>query len=202
MSITTKLVALASLAALTCMAHTTWADTTGAKCEMYKKGEKQKDESGHCTFSQRQGYVDITLRNGNSYNLSPGNKENHFKDQNDRPVKRTMEGENTQNYKWEHKKIIVTFSNNDTQQHHTQDHHSSGQSGDTPDNLRDLVGQRGGQAEDQLQERGYKLKNSSKSDDSVYSNWKEKSTGRCVTIRTVDGRYKSIVYTPDYDCKK
>ena len=201
MSILRKVVAPLSLAVITGMAQTAWADSTKATCELHKNGEVKQNASGRCTFSQRQGYVDIELHNGDTYSLSPGNKADHYKDQKGNRVKRTNAGGNSQTYKWEHKKIIVTFNGGNSGQSHRQDRHSSGEFGDTPRNLRDLVGQRGGEAEDQLQERGYKLKGSSKSGGAVYSNWKEHSTGRCVTVRSVNGLYKSIVYSTDYDCK-
>jgi len=72
--------------------------------------------------------------------------------------------------------------------------------GDTPRDLRDLIGQRGGEAEGQLMERGYKLSNSLESGDAVYSNWRNSHSGQCVTLRSVDGWYESIVYANDYDC--
>ena len=201
MIISGKAVAVISLVTITGWSQMVWADTTKANCELRKQGELKKNASGRCTFSQRQGYVDIELHNGDSYSLKPANKANHFKDQKGRKVVRHTEGGNAQTYKWEHKKIIVTFNHdsNDSSRHHGG--HSSGEVGDTPHNLRDLVGQRGGEAEDQLQARGYKLKNSSESGNAVYSNWKERSTGRCVTVRSVNGWYKSIVYSTDYDCK-
>lgn len=174
------------------------ADTTGANCELYKKGELKNNASGHCKFSQRQGYVDITLRNGHSFNLSPGNRTNHFTDQNGHNVVRSNEGNGAHRYKWDHKRIIVSFNNkgNNTG-------NQSAKPGETPHNLRDLIGQRGGEAEDKLMNRGFVLKNSSKSDGSVYSNWREKSTGHCVALRSDahTGLYKSIVYTMDYDCQ-
>ncbi|MEE4146601.1 MAG: hypothetical protein V2I26_17485, partial [Halieaceae bacterium] len=52
----------------------TWADSMDATCEFYSHGDKKKDRSGPCTFSQRQGYVDIGLTNGKTFNLTPGNK--------------------------------------------------------------------------------------------------------------------------------
>lgn|GEM_PF-5654837 len=64
--------------------------------------------------------------------------------------------------------------------------------------LKDLVGARGGQAEGDLKRRGYHWKKS----DGAYSYWVEDSTNYCVTIRTDDGRYKSIVYAMEIDCKK
>lgn len=57
------------------------ADSNQATCEVRKHGDKIKDASGSCSFSQRQGYIDIRLRNGDSYSLSPTDKPNHFKDQ-------------------------------------------------------------------------------------------------------------------------
>ncbi len=201
MSILRKVVVPISLAVITGMTQTAWADSTRARCELHKHGEVKQNASGSCTFSQRQGYVDIELHNGDTYSLSPGNQANHFKDQKGDKVERAGAGGNSQTYKWKHKKIIVTFNGDNGGQSHRQDRHSSGEVGDTPHNLRDLVGQRGGEAEDQLQERGYKLKGSSKSGGAVYSNWKEHSTGRCVTVRSVNGLYKSIVYATDYDCK-
>lgn len=85
------------------------ADTTEANCQVRKKGDLAKDASGPCTFSQRQGYIDITLKNGGTYNLSPGDRPNHFKDQNGHGVERTAAGGDSHTYKWEHMQIVVTF---------------------------------------------------------------------------------------------
>ena len=201
MNIAGKCAVVISLVTITGWSQMAWADTTKAKCEVHKHGEVKQNASGRCKFSQRQGYVDIELHNGDSYSLSPGHKADHFKDQKGNKVVRHSAGGNSQTYKWEHKKIIVTFTRDNNDSSHRHDRHSSGEVGDTPHNLRDLIGQRGGEAEDQLQARGYKLKNSSESGNAVYSNWKEHSTGRCVTVRSVNGWYKSIVYSTDYDCK-
>ncbi|WP_419582069.1 hypothetical protein, partial [Thiolapillus sp.] len=40
-----------------------------------------------------------------------------------------------------------------------------------------------GEAEDQLMERGYVLRNSSKSGRDVYSNWQHRRDGQCITVR-------------------
>lgn len=69
-------------------------------------------------------------------------------------------------------------------------------------NYKDLVGAKAGQAENALRERGYEWRNASEQGDSVYSNWTEKGTGNCVAIRTSDGRYQSIIYTPSADCDR
>lgn len=62
------------------------------------------------------------------------------------------------------------------------------------DRLSDLVGARAGQAENALTQRGYRFVKSEPSGDAVYSYWREARTNYCVTIRTADGRYESIVY--------
>ena len=85
------------------------ADTADADCQVRKKGDLAKDASGPCTFSQRQGYIDITLKNGGTYNLSPGERANHFKDQNGHGVERTAAGGDSHTYKWDNMQIVVTF---------------------------------------------------------------------------------------------
>ena len=72
---------------------------------------------------------------------------------------------------------------------------------DPAEGLSDLVGAKAGQAEMGLKQRGYTYVKTDKSGDSSYSYWTENSTGKCVTIRTADGRYQSIVYAPEFDCK-
>lgn len=67
-------------------------------------------------------------------------------------------------------------------------------------NLQDLVGARGSSGEVQLQQRGYEFLRTDKSDEGVYSYWTEKETGKCVTVRTEEGRYQSLVYAPSSDC--
>ncbi len=87
------------------------ADSLEATCEVRKDGEKQKGKSGPCTFGQRQGYIDIDLRNGDTVSLSPTNQANHFKDQKGNKVVRTGTGSDRQEYKWEGgKRVIVTFA--------------------------------------------------------------------------------------------
>jgi hypothetical protein len=90
------------------------ADSSAATCEFYSHGEKKKDRSGPCSFSQRQGYVDIGLSNGKTFNLTPGNKPDHFKDQEDHKVVREQGNGGSQVYKWDEKKIVVTFNNSAT----------------------------------------------------------------------------------------
>ncbi len=86
-----------------------FADSSKAHCEFYSHGDKKAGRSGPCTFSQRQGYVDITLANGRAFDLKPGDKANHFRDQDGHKVKRESSGGSDQVYHWEHKKIVVSF---------------------------------------------------------------------------------------------
>jgi hypothetical protein len=86
------------------------ADSADAICQIRKDGEKKHDQSGPCTFSQRQGYIDLNLRNGDNISLSPTKQPNQFKDQKGNKVVRTQAGGNTQEFKWENgRKVVVTF---------------------------------------------------------------------------------------------
>lgn len=78
---------------------------------------------------------------------------------------------------------------------------SDGQ-GETVPGLSDLVGAKGGQAENAVIERGYELRGGTKQADSSFTYWLERGTGNCVAIRTTDGRYGAIVYTADQDCNR
>jgi len=89
------------------------ADTTEATCEVRKDGDKQKGKSGPCTFSQRQGYIDIDLKNGDTIRLSPAGNANHYRDQHGNKVARTSAGSTGMSLKWENgKHIQVTWSGN------------------------------------------------------------------------------------------
>jgi hypothetical protein len=75
--------------------------------------------------------------------------------------------------------------------------------GTTVSRLSDLIGVKGGSAEMSVRERGYRFAKASGSGDSVYSYWLERGTNYCVTIRTEQGRYQSIVYAGNpFDCQK
>ena len=67
--------------------------------------------------------------------------------------------------------------------------------------LQDLIGAKGRDGEYQLEQRGYNLIRTEKSGDSAYSYWQEQENGQCITVRTTDGRYASIVYAPAFDCQ-
>jgi hypothetical protein len=193
---------LLTAALLAALALGTWsqaglADTAEAMCEVRKDGENKKNASGPCDFSQRQGYVSINLRNGDSFELRPGDKANHFKDQKGNKVVRTVTGANTQEYKWDGKKITVTFVSGASSGAAYAPSH-----GGTPADLGDLVGAKAGQAEGELQRRGYEYRSGSTSGNAKYSTYYNASAGRCVMIRTEEGRYQSIVDAPMADCER
>lgn len=173
------------------------ADSAEAMCEVRKDGDTKRGASGPCTFSQRQGYVDFDLRNGDTYSLAPGKKSGHYKDQKGNKVIRTRSG-NAEEFKWEGgKKIIVTYVSTPSTHHQGA---SSYRAGDTAPDLSDLVGAKAGQAEGELERRGYSYATGSTSGNTKYSSWFNRSTGRCVMIRTEEGRYQSIVQTSPVDC--
>lgn len=67
--------------------------------------------------------------------------------------------------------------------------------------LQDLVGARGSSGEQALQERGYKFVKGEKSGGNSYTNWRNARSGRCIIVRTANGRYQSIVSAPAFDCQ-
>lgn len=197
----TRVATALSLAAICGMAQSVRADSAAAVCEFYKHGEEKENKSGDCTFSQRQGYIDIDLRNGQTFSLTPGDRKDRYVDQHKNRVYRTTSNQNKQVFKWDDKRIVVSFNKHENGEHQQNGHNTFDQFGETPSKLRDLVGARAGQAEGALTERGYIYMKGSTSGSAKYSNWEERSTGRCVTIRTENGRYKSIVYSTDFDCQ-
>ena len=194
MNARTTLAGVAALLSVAGLSGAVLADTTEATCEVRKDGETKQGASGPCTFSQRQGYVSIDLRNGQRIELSPGDRPDHYRDEKGHKVVLTA-SRNSNEYKWDNKKLIVRWTGGSGG--------SSGYaSGETPRALRDLVGARAGSAEEQVRERGYTHRNTETSGQAKYANWRENSTGRCVLIRTEDGRYAAITYVTGADCEK
>ena len=68
--------------------------------------------------------------------------------------------------------------------------------------VQDLVGARGRDGEGRLKERGFIWVKTEKSDDSSYTYWKHRQSGQCISVRTTNGRYASLVKTPPFDCEK
>lgn len=83
-------IALASLS----ISLSAFADTVTARCDVFPKGDDKATYSGLCTFSQRQGFVDIQLSDGNGkqYNLTPdSNQTDTYTDQNGKPATREVD---------------------------------------------------------------------------------------------------------------
>jgi hypothetical protein len=89
--------------------------------------------------------------------------------------------------------IAVSESN----KHGGEGHSGSGGSGAA--GLQDLVGARASSGEAQLESRGYIYASGEQGGGSAYTNWRKGS--HCVTVRTVDGHYKSIVDVTMLDCQ-
>jgi len=124
MKTSTVLSAVALALSIAVCTQTARADTRDATCEVRKDGDKQKGKSGPCTFGQRQGYIDIDLKNGDTVALSPANNANHFKDQRGNKVVRTQSSGNYQAFKWENGKHINVTLNAPTYNHNK--HNQSG----------------------------------------------------------------------------
>ena len=85
------------------------ADTVKARCDIYPQGEDRASSSGPCTFSQRQGFVDIELENGKRYDLRPvGDRPGNYVDQNGKAAYRQAGlGERGQIYRLATESIYV-----------------------------------------------------------------------------------------------
>ena len=175
------------------------ADSASANCEVREDGKVKKEASGPCEFSQRQGYVDIKLKSGFSYSLSPdGDKPNQYKDAKGHKVERVMNGEN-QVYKWDEKKIIVSF---DGGSGGNADGGGGGEVGDPVAGLQDLVHgkMRGGEVEDELAKRGWKQGKVDVQGDDVFSHFYKGD--QCVVVKFDKSRHvESIVNGMMIDCK-
>jgi hypothetical protein len=86
---------------------TAYADEANADCHVRENGENKKKKSGPCTVTEAQDNIWILLANGDSYTLRPRKeKNNQFKDQDGKDVKRKMEA-GVPVYSWSHRHITV-----------------------------------------------------------------------------------------------
>jgi hypothetical protein len=157
------------------------ADTAEATCEVRKDGEKQGGKSGPCTFGQRQGYIDIDLKNGDTISLSPTNQANHYSDKQGNKVVRTMQGQD-QVYKWPNKKLTVRFGGSPA---------STSSSGVS--DLQDMVNGRwvGAEVADEMARRGYKSVRDEAAGGYITSFYK--GHGKCVIVNLdTDKRVTSV----------
>jgi hypothetical protein len=83
-------------ASLLCLTSVTtgapaFADTVQARCDVYPPGDDQATSTGLCTFSQRQGFVSIQLKGGQTITLKPNTSvPDSFVDANGEPARREM----------------------------------------------------------------------------------------------------------------
>jgi hypothetical protein len=68
--------------------------------------------------------------------------------------------------------------------------------------VQDLVGVRGSSGEQALKSRGYTHVGTDQSEGVARSYYQEADTNKCVEVITEDGRYQSLLYVPDADCKR
>jgi len=85
------------------------ADTVDARCDVFPAGDDKATSSGLCTFSQRQGFVTIQLKGGQTIELKPNESTpNAFFDERGEPAKREMlEANRGQVYRLEKQSIFV-----------------------------------------------------------------------------------------------
>jgi hypothetical protein len=193
-------VSVATLAAIL-VAPAALADTAEADCVLRKDGENKEGASGPCSFSQRQGYVDIDLRNGATFSLSPGNEPDHYRDQEGKKVVRTIAGDGSHEYKWEGKKIIVRFRAEAS--HDKSAAQGSGHPGDTPHDLKDLPGSQyvGGEVDDEMVRRGYRHVRDEETGGQIRSYWHSNHGGHCVVVHMGEKRHvKSVANAAKSDC--
>jgi hypothetical protein len=174
------------------------ADSAAATCEVRRDGETKQGASGPCTFSQRQGHINLDLRNGDSFSLTPAGGSGHYRDQKGHNVVRTLLASGSEEFKWEGgRKIILTYASSSGGNAPPA---SGSASSGTPPGLADLVGARGSSGEAELTRRGYSWVRTEKSGGDSYAYWRENENGQCVVVRTSDGRYASIAYGMESSC--
>ena len=104
----------------------------------------------------------------------------------------------------------ICSESNKSSTHSSSSSSSAKKKGETPENLystvppelEDLVGARAGQAQGDLESRGYTHKNTVTWDGGKSAYYVENKTGYCVEVGTVEGRFSSIVYNSSDRCKK
>jgi hypothetical protein len=68
--------------------------------------------------------------------------------------------------------------------------------------LQDLVNAKAGQAEGDLENRGYVVTHTEEGDNAIFSYWWNPSNKKCVAVKTSDGRYVSITDAMNFDCNQ
>jgi hypothetical protein len=84
-----RVLAAAAILILSLLPAAARADSAQAQCAFQPLGATEVGAKMPCTFSQRQGYVDIDIEGGKSYSLSPiGNTPGTYKDAEGKPAYR------------------------------------------------------------------------------------------------------------------
>jgi hypothetical protein len=85
------------------------ADTVNARCDVFPAGDDKATSSGLCSFSQRQGFVTIQLKGGQTIELKPNESTpNAFFDAKGEPAKREiLEANRGQVYRLDTQSIFV-----------------------------------------------------------------------------------------------
>lgn len=178
--------AVAGVFTLGIWAPVAYGDSAEAMCEVRKDGETKQKQSGPCTFSQRQGYIDLDMRNGETYSLAPGNKSGNYKDQKGNKVTRTQSTGNTMELKWEGgRRIIVTFNAP------SAGHGNSAHGYSAAPQFKDLAGMDSIKAIDRMSERGFRDVDSIQSGDTQYGIFYHPASRLCVQLTMAKGRVVS-----------
>jgi len=82
------------------------ADSAAATCDVSKDGDHRQSTSGPCTFSQRQGHINLDLKNGISFSLVPTDQKWVYQDGKGHRVVRTVTG-NSEEFRWDGGRLIV-----------------------------------------------------------------------------------------------
>jgi hypothetical protein len=85
------------------------ADSVQARCDVFPAGDDKATSSGLCTFSQRQGFVAITLKGGQRIELKPNESTpNAYVDGRGEPARREiLEANRGQVYRLEKQSVFV-----------------------------------------------------------------------------------------------
>ncbi len=71
----------------------------------------------------------------------------------------------------------------------------------TTPSTKDIIGARGRDGENMLNQRGFVWKRTTKIDNSSYTFWQHRKSKQCIRVQTANGRYRSIVNAPADDCR-
>lgn len=189
-------------------------NTFDANCEVRKDGDTRKGETGPCTFTHRQGYITLNLKNGDVYSLTPSNVQDRFKDQRGHTVVRTQSGNGFQEFKWDGgKHVIVTFPEGYRQQQYGWQPYNGGRPygqpaadqrmggyriGQTPEGLAPLIGTQAD--EHDLKRLGYDWVQGSDNGPGRHALWYNPNNQHCVRVRVENNHYQSIAETDPREC--